>query len=166
MSSHLPSLISTERKGTKTTNKCQFFAVWRSTCWGGNYGEREAGVCVQQCGRKPCVQMCTTPSTMENKKKKIQPQSYGFKENELLCISGKGSGLSTNILWKQINSVSADFLNTLPPNFARWGGREATFLIPVLSVLLFSNIIRSPSLLKNRLFMQPSSVAIWKATVF
>lgn len=27
-------------------------------------------MCVQQCGRKPCVQMCTTPSTMENKKKK------------------------------------------------------------------------------------------------
>lgn len=27
-------------------------------------------VCVQQCGRKPCVQMCTAPSsTMENKEK-------------------------------------------------------------------------------------------------
>lgn len=99
-------------------------------------------------------------------KKNIQPQSYGFKESELLCISGKGSGLSTNILWKQINGVSGDFFNSLPPNFAHWGGGDVTLLIPVLSVLLFSNFIRSPSLLKSRLFMQPSSVAIWKATVF
>lgn len=49
-------------------------------------------MCVQQCGRKPCVQMCTALSTMENNKKKIDHKVMDLRRMNCSASVVRGQG--------------------------------------------------------------------------